>query len=182
IGSLLTARRFARLAEDRRIAALDERSLRQDADQARNEASAGKRTERWERYRSNIAEASAAQQLQNSSTGEQALDAAPEEHRNCEWRHLHSLLDGASLVLPVPEIVWFTLRLSPDARQIAVGSTRGEVHLFNAATGRPGPVLRGHAGHVASLDYSPDGQQLASGGNDGTIRIWDLATGRQRLV
>ena len=127
--------------------------------------------------------------MQNSSTGERALEAAPKEYRNWEWRHLHSLLDGASLVLPVPEIAGQRLRLSPDAQQIAVGSTRGEVHLFDAATGRPGPVLRGNAGRVAvpeelvcTLEYSPDSRQLASGATDGTIRVWDPATGRQQLV
>jgi eukaryotic-like serine/threonine-protein kinase len=196
VGALLVARRFARAAQE-------ERSLRHDVEKARevarrqgeeaiaarDEANARERSERWERYRSNIAEASAAQQLQNSSTGERALEAAPKEYRNWEWRHLHSLLDGASLVLPVPEIAGQRLRISPDAQQIAVGSTRGEVHLFDAATGRPGPVLRGNAGRVAvpqelvcTLEYSPDSRQLASGATDGTIRVWDPATGRQQLV
>jgi WD40 repeat protein len=161
IASLVAAGRFARLAKDRGLAVVQER---------------------WERYRSNIAEASAAQQLQNSSTGARPLAAAPEEHRNWEWRHLHSQLDGASLVLPVPEIVAPTLRLSPDSRQIAVGNNRGEVYLFEAATGRAGPVLRGHAGRVESLEYSPDGRQLASGARDGTIRLWDPETGRPQFV
>ena len=139
-------------------------------------------SERWERYRSNIAEASAAQQLKNSSTGERPLEAAPEEHRNWEWHHLSSQLDGSSLVLPVPEINYLNLRLSPDARQLAVGNFRGEVRLFDVATGQPGPILTGHAGKVGSIEYSPDGRRLASGAADGTIRIWDAATGRQHLV
>ena len=174
-GSLLAARQFER-------AARDERSLREAADRAVEVAGERERAERWERYRSNIAEASAAQQLQNSSTGERPLQAAPEEHRNWEWRHLSSQLDGASLVLSVPELNDFAVRLSPDARQIAVGNRRGEVRLFDAATGRPGPVLRGHAGAVGSVEYAPDGRRLASGAADGTIRIWDPATGRQLHV
>jgi WD40 repeat protein len=175
VGSLLAARRFAR-------AARDERSLRAVADRAGEAAAERERAERWERYRSNIAEASAAQQLQNSSTGERPLLAAPEEHRNWEWRHLSSQLDRASLVLSVPEIDYLTVRQSPDARQIAAGNMRGEVRLFDAATGRPGPVLRGHAAGVRSIEYSPDGRRLASGGGDSTIVIWDPATGRQQLV
>jgi WD40 repeat protein len=180
--SILAAGWFARLADDQKTVASKERSARLEAEHARKEASAREASERWERYRSNIAEASAARQLQNSSAGERALEAAPEEYRNWEWRHFHSLLDGASFVLRVPGIHTYTLRLSPDARQIAVGSSRGEIHLFDAATGRPGTVLRGEAGVVHTLEYSPDGRQLASGASDGTIRIWDPATARQHFV
>ncbi len=140
------------------------------------------RSERWERYRSNVAEASAAEQLRNSTTGERPLQAAPEEHRNWEWRHLSGQLEGARLVMSVPEIDYLAVRLSPDARQIAVGNFGGEVHLFDAATGRPGAVLRGHAGKVGSIEYSPDGRQLASGDANGTIATWDPATGRQQFV
>ncbi len=167
-GSLLAARRFAQSASD-------ERSLRQ-------EAGARARSERWERYRSNIAEASAAQQLQNSSTGERALEAAPEEYRNWEWRHLRSLLDGSSNVLSVPGIIPHTLRLSPDGRQLAVGTSSGDVHVFNVSTAMPEPVLRGHTAPVESLEYSTDGHQLASGSHDGTIRIWAPKTGRERFI
>jgi WD40 repeat protein/serine/threonine protein kinase len=180
--SLIVAGRMAQLAKKARDSAVAERSLRQLADQAREEASTRERAERWEHYRSNIAEAAAAQQLQNSSTGEQALEAAPEEYRNWEWRHLHSLLDGASRVLPVPRMNFLSTHLSPDGGQVAVGNAQGEIHLFDVATGRPGPVLRGHSGDVESLEYSPVGRQLASGARDGTIRLWDPATGRQQFV
>jgi WD40 repeat protein len=79
-------------------------------------------------------------------------------------------------------MIYLTMRLSPDGRQAAVGSDQGAVHLFDVATGRPGPVLWGHAGAVESLEYSPDGRQLGSGARDGTIRLWDPATGRQEFV
>ncbi len=180
--SILAAERFARLAEDRKTVAFNERSARLDADQARNEAGMRERAERWERYRSNIAEAAAAQQLQNSSTGERALEAAPAEYRNWEWRHFHSLLHGAISVMPVPGLDKYTLRLSPDGRQVAVGSLRGEVHLFEAATGRPAMALRGDGAAVDSFEYSPDGRRLACGFVDGLIRIWDPATGRPLVV
>ncbi len=174
-GSLLAARRFARTASL-------ERALRQDADQARDAAAARERAERWERYRSSIAAASAAQQLQNSSTGERALDAAPEEHRNWEWRHLHSLLEGASHAFPVPPGRVPPRAISPNARQIALVQKEGEAVPYDAATGRRGPVLEGTPGEVISLDYSPDGRRLAVGAKDGTVRICDVATGHQQLV
>ena len=89
---------------------------------------------------------------------------------------------SSALLSGVPEISYYTLRLSPDARQIAVGNMRGEVRLFDAANGRPGRVLHGHAGAVRSIEYTPDGRRLASGAVDGTIAIWDPATGQQQLV
>jgi WD40 repeat protein len=185
-GSLIVAGRMAHLAENERNAAQAERLAREESDQARKDATARERSERWERYRSDIAAASAAQQLQNSSTGKQSLEAAPEEHRNWEWRHLYSQLDGASLVLQVPGIYHNTLRLRPDGRQIAVGSTLDgcRVHLFDAVTGRAGPVLPGYSASILepTQTYSPDGRQLAIGLSDGTIRIIDSATGRQQLI
>lgn len=130
-----------------------------------------------------LQEAAGAQQLQDSSTGERALEAAPEEYRNWEWHHLRGLLDGSSLVLRVPGMGPVSPRLlSPDARQVAVGITRGEVHLLDAADGRPGAVLRGHAGEVRSLAYSPDGARLASGGADGMARLWDALGGEPRAA
>jgi WD40 repeat protein/serine/threonine protein kinase len=182
ISSLIVAGHMSRLAENERKSAESERLSRQDAEQARNQASTRERSERWQRYRSNIAEASAAQQLQNSSTGQRALEAAPEEYRNWEWRHLHSLLDGASHVIKVPRMNFLAMRLSPDGRQVAVATDPGDVHLFDVATGEPGPVLRGHTDVVETLEYSPDGSQLGSGGRDGTIRLWNPVSGREEFV
>jgi WD40 repeat protein/serine/threonine protein kinase len=181
VSSLIVAGHMARLAENERAAAQLERSARLDAEQARAEAGARERGERWERYRSNIAEAAAAQQLQNSSTGERVLEAAPEEYRNWEWRHLDSLLDGASAVVPVPGMNFLVMRLSPDGRQAAVAADPDRVRLFDVPTGRPGPVLRGTA-DVKQIEYSPDGRQLGTGAQDGTIRLWDPATGQQQFA
>ena len=175
-GSLLAARRFARAADQERV-------LRQDADHARDAAAARERAERWERYRSAVAAASAAQQLQNSSTGERALDAAPDEHRNWEWRHLHSLLDGASFVFPVPVSPGGGPRaVSPNSQQIAVVGRDHIAVLYDGATGRRGPVLDSDPREVTYLDYSPDGRRLAVGARDGTIRLYDVATGDRQLV
>jgi eukaryotic-like serine/threonine-protein kinase len=187
VGSLLVANRFSRLAEERRVSAEKERHARLEADLARDAAGKRERAERWERYRSNIAEASASQQLLNSSTGQQALEAAPAEYRNWEWRHLHSLLDGASLVLPVPGLrsLAFTLCLSPSGRQIAAGNDRGEVYLFDAVTGRPGPLLQIRGLHPAALgrgnrrpDHRPARSQRRGKGNGVHARRFTARVGR----
>src|SRR5262249_9168878 len=85
--SLLAARYFNRRRLNKAQAAQKEREARQAAEKAGD-------AERWERYRSNIAATAAALQLQNTSTARRALEAAPEQHRNWEWRYFHSQLEG----------------------------------------------------------------------------------------
>jgi len=169
VASLLAAGYFNRAAQN-------ERDARQEADR-RGDA------ERWARYRSNIAAASAALQLQNSGAARSALEDAPNEHRNWEWRYLHSQLDGASLVLPVPGGHIKALALSPSGRQIAVCCfDHNEAYLYDVATGRLDAVLRGHSAPATSVAYRPDGQQVATASNDQTIRLWDPATGQQTAL
>ena len=157
-----------------------EAKQRQDAVIARDEAQRRQRAERWERYRSNIAAASAALQLQNSTTARSALEAAPEEHRNWEWQHIHSQLDEARHVWSVPGGRVDGLVLSPSGRQIAVRClAHNDVYLYDVAAEKRGAVLRGHSAPVTSVAYRPDGKQVATGANDGTIRLWDPATGRE---
>ena len=84
-------------SEERRQRAVD---AQERAEQASDEARRLGEAERRERYRSNIAAAAAALQLQNGATARRHLEAAPPEHRDWEWRHLHSQLDGASAVMP----------------------------------------------------------------------------------
>jgi len=146
----------------------------------REKAQENETAERWGRYRSNIAAASAALQLQNSVAARRALDDAPQEHRNWEWHHLHSQLDGASLVLSVPGGKVMSLVMSPSGQQIAVSCLdHNEVYLYDVATGRSEAVLRGHSAPATSVAYRPDGKQVATAGNDQTLRLWDPATGKQ---
>jgi serine/threonine protein kinase len=176
VASTLAAWKFQRLAGEKQEALVTAIRARNDADHARDE-------ERWERYRSNIAAASAALQLQNNETARSDLDAAPLVHRDWEWRHLHSQLDVSSLVIPVPGGPVSGMSLSPSGRQVAVACLgRNDVYLFDVAAGKPGAILRGHAAPVSSLAYSPDGQSFATAAPDGTIRLWDPATGEERAV
>jgi WD40 repeat protein len=169
VASTLAAWSFRRLAGE-------EEAARAAAEQARDEES-------WERYRSNIAAASAALQLQNTDTARRALTDAPERYRNWEWQYLDSQLNCASVVIPVPGGPVAALALSPSGRQVAVAcSDHNDAYLFPVPTGRPEAVLRGHAGAITSLAYSPDGQTLATGAQDGTVRLWDPVTGHERAV
>ncbi len=170
IGASVAAAWFQRLAGD-------EAEARAKAEKATD-------AERWERYRSNIAAASAALQLQNSGTARRALEATPEQHRNWEWRHLYNQLDGASLVIAMPRKSK-EVALSPSRRQLAVLLASDDVtdaYLYDVVTGQPGPLLRGHTGRISNIVYSPDGQRIATGSVDGTTRLWEPATGREVTV
>ena len=149
----------------------------------REQAQENERAERWQRYRSNIAAAAAALQLQNSGSAGSALQDAPEEHRNWEWQYFHSQLDGASLVLAVPGAKVAALAVSPSGKQVAVCSVdRNDAYLYNLATGSLEAVLRGHSAPATSVVYRPDGKQVATASNDQTIRLWEPATGRQTAL
>ena len=62
---------------------------------------------------------------------------------------------------------------SPDSKLLAVGSTTGEVRLYNPADGKRGATLSGHNGAVFSIAFNPDGKTITTGGFDGMIRIFE---------
>jgi WD40 repeat protein/serine/threonine protein kinase len=182
IASLLAAGHFNRLRRREAQAAAGERIARHEAEEAADEARRRSDAERWERYRSDIAAASGALQLQNSGTARIALDAAPPEHRNWEWQHFHSQLDGARLVLPVPGGMVCGLGLSPSGRQIAAACFHDQkVYLYDVASGRLETALSGHAVEYVDLAYRPDGQQLAAvARSPATLDLWDLSHGPEQ--
>ncbi len=67
---------------------------------------------------------------------------------------------------------------SPDAKRFASGGTRGEIYLWDVATGAMLKDLRGHMASVADLRFSKDGRYLISGADDGQVIVWDLTTSK----
>jgi WD40 repeat protein len=71
------------------------------------------------------------------------------------------------------------LAFSPDGSQIASGSSKGEVRLWDATSGATPSALQGrHAAEVTALAFAPMGAYLASGSQDKTVRLWELPSGR----
>jgi eukaryotic-like serine/threonine-protein kinase len=74
------------------------------------------------------------------------------------------------------------LAFSPDGTRLAAGGAeRGDVQLWEAATGRPLPALDGPDVRINGLAFGPD-HRLAAVADDRTVRVWDLARGRPPLV
>jgi hypothetical protein len=68
------------------------------------------------------------------------------------------------------------VKFSADGKILAVASSHGSVHLFDASTGgRPREPLDIDA-EATTLAFSPDGRFLAAGGAEGNIHLWDAQT------
>ncbi len=70
-----------------------------------------------------------------------------------------------------------TLGFSPSGSYLAVGTSRGEIGVWNLETRTLETTWRAHGGEVWSLAYSPDGSLIFSGGSDGGVRISAAQTG-----
>lgn len=68
------------------------------------------------------------------------------------------------------------LRFSPDNKQLAVGTSKGEVRVWNTETGQPvGDVLPTDINAIYAITYSLDGRLLAASGGK-SIWVWDAHT------
>jgi WD40 repeat protein len=92
---------------------------------------------------------------------------------------IRSALDGKLLhTLPSPRTLR-ALALSEDGKVLASAGDDPDIQLWDAATGKPGAVLKDHKDWVLALAFSPDGKLLASGGHDGLVRLWDVESGKK---
>jgi serine/threonine protein kinase/WD40 repeat protein len=69
----------------------------------------------------------------------------------------------------------------PAGSLIAVGGRRGQVYLWDAATGRAHAILHGHNFSLASVAFAAGGAVLVSSSDDGTTRLWDPWAGEELL-
>jgi WD40 repeat protein len=66
----------------------------------------------------------------------------------------------------------FSLTFSPNDHQIAIGTSKGMIYLWDKQSEEPCTKLEGHEREVNCIAYSPCGQWIASGSGDQTVAIW----------
>lgn len=71
----------------------------------------------------------------------------------------------------------YTLLLSPNGKNLYVGSGTGNLIILDAQTLEVQKTLRGHTKGIRGLALSPDGRTLASAGLDGKVMLWTIAEG-----
>jgi WD40 repeat protein len=75
----------------------------------------------------------------------------------------------------------FDVALSPDEKQMALGSVTGAASLWDLASGQRLHTLGGGS-PVYRVAFRPDGEQLATVGSDNQIRVWDVESGQELLT
>lgn len=71
-----------------------------------------------------------------------------------------------------------SIDLRSDGQIIAVGTSSGNIYLWNIITTQLLATFEGHTGWVWSVAFSPDGKTLASSSTDSSIRLWDVQSGQ----
>jgi WD40 repeat protein/serine/threonine protein kinase len=179
IGSSVAALLFQDSAARQAELAARATKAQQEAEDAASEARRREAAERWQAYRANIAAASSALQLNNVAAASRALDDAPEEHRNWEWRHFHAQLDVASRVIAIhPPVLYarsgmFALNDTVVASQKA----KGKLGLWDWRTGAEVAEYPAE-GFIHFIALSPDGKRVAVEAY-GAVLSWDGATGQR---
>src|SRR5579864_2705685 len=77
--------------------------------------------------------------------------------------------------------VYHDIAFSPDIRRLATCHSRGDVALWNFATGEPDPDAKfpPHSEDARSVQFVADGKHLLLAGRDGQVRLWDWRAGQQ---
>ena len=72
-----------------------------------------------------------------------------------------------------------SVAFSPDGKLLAAGFGSKAIGLWDAVTGQPIRLLKGHTGSVGSVAFSPDSRRLVSASSDRQIKLWDVTTGKE---
>ncbi len=72
----------------------------------------------------------------------------------------------------------WSVRFSPDGKQLATSHKDGRVRIFDWQSGEViGSPLQ-HSDEVNDIAYTPDGRHLLASVRNGRLHVWDVATGK----
>lgn len=72
---------------------------------------------------------------------------------------------------------FISVSYSPDGDMIAAGSINGELHIWDARTGKHQTVFKAHTRYINSLEYSPNTNIIVTGSKmEGTVKLWNAVT------
>lgn len=135
------------------------------------------------RYVACVAAAAAALRADDAAEARRRLDAAPEEFRGWEWRHLDARTDVSERRIVVADDPVWQGAASEDGATIAAahGDGRSVTVSIVRGDGTRAPAWT-EPGARASVAVSRDGRRVASGFRDGSVRLRDLRTGAETGV
>ncbi|CAO5071459.1 non-specific serine/threonine protein kinase [Microcystis aeruginosa] len=84
------------------------------------------------------------------------------------------------LIEPSSQINSFVL--DRDGQTLVGGDEKGNIYLWEVATGKQKKTIAGHGKAILEIAISNNQQILASSSEDGTIKVWDLKTGKERIT
>lgn len=93
----------------------------------------------------------------------------PQEYELYQGKTIEYLLEYEDSVTSVA--------ISPNNRLLAVGTSQGEIRIYNLLNDSLERILNGHAARVEHLAFNPTGNRLASGDRDGDLIVWNIANG-----
>jgi len=70
-----------------------------------------------------------------------------------------------------------SLTFCENGQQLAAGTTRNVIHLWDLLTTKELAQLQGHTGTISCLTWTPERSLLSSGSFDTTVRFWRLPPG-----
>jgi WD40 repeat protein/tRNA A-37 threonylcarbamoyl transferase component Bud32 len=129
----------------------------------------------FQAYRARLAAAVAAIAAHDVADAARQLDAAPEDLRDWEWRHLHSRLDDSTAVITLPIRGDWRLLATPDRLRVGILTGDG-LRLMDLEGGEPRTLRIGpERGHPVSVTPTRRGLRIAVWVGNTTVDLWDEA-------
>jgi len=136
--------------------------------------------QRWSSYRINLLAAGSFLQLHNNTAARRALESAPEEHRNWEWRYYQQTLEGSGRKLTGLGGTVLAMAFRDDGKRLMTVS-KEKLQLWEPQMGKLIVETTSQFQQEIKQDsiaFSPDGRFCVSPGPNDTVSIRDSESGK----